>query len=510
MADAIRRADWDSSPLGPLETWPPSLRTALGIVLGAATAKILLWGPDLITFYNDACLPLLGHSNHQIGKSYPPCESSIWPTIRPHVEAAIAGHRQLRAPSGSVARKAGSDQMGYFTICCTSICDDDGNVLGTITDIWETTAQVQFREVLEAENRRFRELFDQAPVFLVLTSGPEFQLEYANKAYERLVGRGSLVGKTAEEAVPELAKQGFIDLLRQAYESGQPLIFRDSRVELRTQSVGPLEPRFLDFVYQPIFSGTKVTGLLVVGQDVTEQHFAEQRAQALRNELHRASRLTAIGTVAGTLAHELNQPLTAIQNYAAGSRTLLLGGEEAWGMLDNALKAISENARRAGEVIRRLRDMTERGIVRKEAFDLEEAIREAGDLAKSGDCERLGLSYDFAPGARASADRIQVQQVLLNLIRNACEACEPAKCPEVHIATAQRSGWLEVRVRDIGEGISREALPTLFEPFISTKAGGMGLGLSISRTIVESQGGRIWAENEPGGGAVFCFTLPKA
>jgi two-component system sensor kinase FixL len=510
MADAIRRADWDSSPLGPLETWPPSLRTALGIVLGAATAKILLWGPDLITFYNDACLPLLDHSNQHIGKSYPPCESAVWPTIRPHVEAAMAGHQQLRAPLGSVARKAGSDQMGHFTICCTRICDDDGNVLGTITDIWETTAQVQFREVLEAENRRFRELFDQAPVFLVLTSGPEFQLEYANKAYERLVGRGSLVGKTAEEAVPELAKQGFIGLLRQAYESGQPLIFRDSRVELRTQPLGPLEPRFLDFVYQPIFSGTKVTGLLVVGQDVTEQHFAEQRAQALRNELDRASRLTAIGTVAGTLAHELNQPLTAIQNYAAGSRTMLRGGEEAWGMLDNALKAIGENARRAGEVIRRLRDMTERGIVRKEAFDLEEAIREAADLAKSGDCERLRLSYDFVPGARASADRIQVQQVLLNLIRNACEACEQAECPEVQIATAQRSGWLEVRVRDIGEGISREALPTLFEPFISTKPGGMGLGLSISRTIVESQGGRIWAENEPGGGAVFCFTLPKA
>lgn len=510
MADAVRRADWDSSPLGPLETWPPSLRTALGIVLGAASAKILLWGPDLITFYNDACLPLLDRSNHEIGKSYPPCESAVWPTILPHVEAAMAGRQQFGGPSAGVARKAGGDQIGYFTICCTSICDDDGQVLGTITDIHETTAQVQLREVLEAENRRFRELFDQAPVFLVLTSGPDFQLEYANKAYERLVGRGGLVGKTAEEAVPELAKQGFIDLLRQAYESGQPLNFRDSMVELRTQPIGPPEPRFLDFVYQPIFNGTEVTGLLVVGQDVTEQHLAEERAQALRDQLYRASRLSAMGTLASTLAHELNQPLTAIQNYAVGSRTMLNGGEEGWGMLDNALKAIGENALRAGEVIRRLRDMTERGMVRKEVFDLEEAVREAAELARSGDCEKVGLSYDFIPGARAVADRIQVQQVLLNLIRNACEACEQAECPEVCIATAQRNEWLEVRVRDAGEGVSSEALPTLFEPFISTKPEGMGLGLSISRTIVESQGGRIWAENEPGGGAVFCFTLPKA
>jgi two-component system sensor kinase FixL len=510
MADAVRRTDWNSSPLGPLDTWPPSLRTALGIVLGAASAKVLLWGPDLITFYNDACIPLLDHSNHEIGKSYPPCDSAVWPTIRPHVEAAMAGHPQLGGPSGGVARKAGSDQIGYFTICCTRICDDDGNVLGTITDIHETTAQVQLREVLEAENKRFRELFDQAPVFLVLTSGPDFKLEYANKAYERLVGRGSLIGKTAEEAVPELAKQGFIDLLSQVYESGQPLIFRHSRVELRTHPAGPLETRILDFVYQPIVSGTKVTGLLVVGQDVTEQHFAEERAKALRDELLHASRLSTMGTVASTLAHELNQPLTAIQNYAAGSRTMLNSGEEDWGMLDDALKAIGENAHRAGEVIRRLCDMTERGTVRKEVFDLGEAIREAALLAKGGDCATVGLSYDFAAGARASADRIQVQQVLFNLIRNACEACAQAECPEVCIATAQRSRWLEVRVRDNGAGVSREALRTLFDPFISTKPGGMGLGLSISRTIVESQGGRIWAENGPSGGAAFCFTVPKA
>jgi two-component system sensor kinase FixL len=325
-----------------------------------------------------------------------------------------------------------------------------------------------------------------------------------------LVGRGSLIGKTAEEAVPELAKQGFIDLLRQAYESGQPLIFRHSRVDLRTQPAGPLEPRFLDFIYQPIVSGTKVTGLLVVGQDVTEQHFAEERAQALRDQLQHASRLSTMGTVASTLAHELNQPLTAIQNYATGSRTMLKSDDEDPGMLDDALKAIGENAHRAGEVIRRLCEMTDRGTVRKEDFDLGEAIREAALLAKSGDCETVGFCYDFAPGARASADRIQVQQVLFNLIRNACEACAQAECPEVSISTAQRSKWLEVRVRDSGEGVSREALPTLFEPFISAKPGGMGLGLSISRTIVESQGGRIWAENEPGGGAVFCFTLPRA
>jgi two-component system, LuxR family, sensor kinase FixL len=368
----------------------------------------------------------------------------------------------------------------------------------------------QLREMLEAENRRFRALFDQAPVFLILTSGPDFRLEYANSAYERLVGRRSLVGKTAEEAVPELAEQGFIDFLRQAYTSGQPLIFRDSLVKLRIQPSGRLEPRYLDFVYQPIVNDGEVTGLLVVGQNVTEQHFAKERAKALSDELHRASRLSAMGTVASTLAHELNQPLAAIQAYAEGSRTLLGSWEDAPGRLDDALKAIGENAIRAGEVIRRLRDLTVRGRARKEDFDLEEAIREAACLAKAAARDGIRLRFDCAPEARASADRIQVQQVLLNLIRNACEACGKTLCPEVTISTSLRREWLEVRVKDIGEGIAEGTLPTLFEPFVSTKAGGMGVGLSISRTIIESQGGRIWAENDPAGGAVFCFTLPTA
>jgi PAS domain S-box-containing protein len=510
MADAVRRTDWDSSPLGPVETWPPTLNTALGIVLGAANAKILLWGPDLITFYNDACLPLLDHANYEIGKQYPPCGSAVWPAIRGHVKAAMAGVEQLPPQLKETRRRDGDEQPSYFTICCTNIYDDDGTVLGTITDISETTAQVQLQQMLEGENKRFRELFDQAPVFLVLTSGPEFRLDYANRAFERLVGRGDLIGKRVVEALPEIEKQGFVDALRQVYESGQPRIFRDSLVKLRIQPEGSLEPRFLDFIYQPVLTGEAVTGLLIVGQDVTEQHLAEERTKALRNQLHRTSRLSAMGTVANTLAHELNQPLTAIQNYALGSRTLLNSGEDAPGMLDMALKAISENAHRANEVIRRLRDMTELGRVRKEVFDVEDAIREAAHLAKAGDCGDIVFNYDFAPGAKAAADRVQVQQVLLNLIRNACEAAENAKRPEVGIATAPRGQWLEVRIKDIGEGIPPEALPSLFEPFVSTKPDGMGVGLSISRTIIEFHGGRIWARNDPGGGAVFSFTLPKA
>jgi two-component system sensor kinase FixL len=394
--------------------------------------------------------------------------------------------------------------------CNHCACDHSSNVAGRCSAITDAEAQTRLRQALEEENRRFRALFDQAPVFLILTSGPEFRLEYANRAYERLVGRRGLVGRTAEEAVPELAEQGFIDLLRQAYEGGQPLIFRDSLVKLRMQPVGQLEPRYLDFVYQPIVNGGRVTGVLVVGQDVTEQHFAEERAEALRDKLDHASRLSAMVTVASTLAHELNQPLAAIQSYAEGSRTLLASGEDAPGMLDEALKAIGDNAYRAGEVVRRLRDATVRGRVRREDFDLEDAVREAASLYKAGDRHGLSLRFDFAPGARATADRVQVQQVLLNLIRNACEACAKAGRPQVTISTCLQREWLEVRVKDKGEGIAEGALLTLFDPFMSTKPGGMGLGLSISRTIIESQGGRIWAENGPNGGAVFCFTLPTS
>ncbi|WP_245263003.1 PAS domain-containing sensor histidine kinase [Mesorhizobium australicum] len=255
------------------------------------------------------------------------------------------------------------------------------------------------------------------------------------------------------------------------------------------------------------------TGRFFTGfcRDLTERHRAEARIQEQQMELLHMARFTALGEMASTLAHEINQPLTAITNYLKGSRRLLeKSTEENAPMLRDAVEKAAEQALRAGEVIRHLRDFVARGESERQVERLPALIDEASSLALVGAREMdLKVSYNLDPAAElVLTDRIQIQQVLLNLMRNAVEAMQGAERRELQIMTVTRAdGMAEVSVIDTGTGLSPEVSAQLFQPFVTTKKQGMGVGLSICRTIVESHGGHIWAEPMPSGGTAFRFTL---
>ena len=216
--------------------------------------------------------------------------------------------------------------------------------------------------------------------------------------------------------------------------------------------------------------------------------------------------------MASTLAHEINQPLTAISNYLKGCQRLLERGEsQQEEVLADAIGKAAGQALRAGDIIRRLREFVARGDGDRRIESLPRLIEEAGILGLVGAKEQgIEVSYQLDPRAdRVLADRIQVQQVLVNLIRNAIEAMvELADRRKLDIATQARGdGTIEVSVSDSGAGLASEVAAHLFQPFVTTKRRGMGLGLSICRTIVEAHGGRIWVAPRPGGGTVFHFTL---
>jgi two-component system sensor kinase FixL len=216
--------------------------------------------------------------------------------------------------------------------------------------------------------------------------------------------------------------------------------------------------------------------------------------------------------MASTLAHEINQPLTAIANYLKGCRRLLEQSQDEHApMLREAVSQAAEQALRAGRVIRHLREFVSRGESGRHIESLPKLIEEASALALVGAKEKgIRVAYRFDPGAElVLADRIQVQQVLLNLIRNAIEAMQDSPRRELVVATAipDTDGMAEVSVADTGPGIAAEIAEQLFQPFVTTKKNGMGVGLSICRTIVEAHGGRIWVESQPGSGTTFRFTL---
>ena len=249
-------------------------------------------------------------------------------------------------------------------------------------------------------------------------------------------------------------------------------------------------------------------------RDLTERQQTLLRLQDLQSELAHVGRVSEMGTLASSLAHELNQPLTAVASYCESARDLLLDPPDdgTLAMVREALDEAAKQAVRAGQIVRRLRDFMSHGETERQPESLQRLINEANALALVGSREHgIDLKLSLDPDADSVfVDRIQVQQVLVNLIRNAIDAMLGSPRRTLSIGTRRREeDFVEVMVADTGTGIAESIAPQLFQPFVTSKQSGMGIGLSICRTIVEAHGGRIWFEPGADGGTAFHFTLPS-
>lgn len=259
--------------------------------------------------------------------------------------------------------------------------------------------------------------------------------------------------------------------------------------------------------YDPHNGQPRLLGLII---DITHDIEAEAQLREAHEKLLRLARLNAMGAMASTLAHELNQPLAAITNYLEACRYLTRSrGDPDHDILD-ALDRARVQALRAGDIIRKIRSFTVSGEINQARLDLDGVIRAACTAVR-----QLKVSRDATiecdcdtGGAELIGDALQIEQVLSNLIRNAVEATADSPLREVTVTARAEQGEVLVQITDTGPGLSDAILDNLFEPFRTTKESGTGLGLPICRTIVEAHGGRLWAENRPGGGARFSFALP--
>lgn len=364
-----------------------------------------------------------------------------------------------------------------------------------------------------AINDHLRSILDTVPDGVVVIDRAGAMTSFSPAA-ERMFGwtAEEVLGRNVNMLMPEPYKGAHDGYIERYQRTNEKRIIGSGRVVVGCRKDGSTFPMELA-VGETKGRVPSYTGFI---RDLTETQETETRLQELQNELIHVSRLTAMGEMASTLAHELNQPLSAIANLLTGSRRLIDRGREADQVkVRDAIDRAAAQALRAGEVIHRMRDFARRGASEREPESLSKLIEEASALALIGEKDRqVDVRLRLEPTADSVfADRVQIQQVLLNLIRNGIDAmqAQDPKTRAMLISTGlTEQGWSQVSVADTGPGIAAEVLERLFQPFMTTKPQGMGVGLSISRSIIEAHGGRIWAETNPGGGAVFRFSLPPA
>lgn len=389
---------------------------------------------------------------------------------------------------------------------------DDGSLARLVGVNIDVTEREEREAALQAREAQLRSILETVPDAMIVIDERGIIRSFSRTA-EKMFGYSAAdaVGMNVSALTAGEHQGAHDDYLKRYIATGERRVIGRERRLTAVDAAGREVPIELRVGEAAVGSERLFTGFI---RDISDRLDAEERLSTVQTELAHVSRINAMGEMAASLAHELNQPLTATVNFLGTARYILKHGgdvSEAGELMGEA----SAQVLRAGEIIRRLREFVAKRETETRYEPIEPAVREAAALVLVGqDQLYLRLTYDFDPAARiVLADRIQIQQVLVNLMRNSAEALRvmPKDHREIRLSTrALDEGMVEISVCDSGPGIPDSVLSRMYQPFTSTKGeGGMGIGLSICRRIVQSHGGSLQAENRPEGGACFRFTVPS-
>ncbi|MCA1477556.1 sensor protein FixL [Bradyrhizobium sp. NBAIM08] len=471
------------------------------------------WDLDLQTReldWSDTARRLFGLQPDQ-AVSYDLFLSLLEPGDRDHLLKAIGRTSEGGGGLDLSFKVSGASGNGQWIRARAGVIRDDAGMPRHLSGIFlDINEEKQLEEALRSQENHLRSILETVPdAMIVIDSRGIMQL--FSSAAERLFGysKQEAIGRNVSILMPEPDQSRHDSYLTRYLRTNDPHIIGIGRIVTGKRRDGTTFPMHLSVGKTQRAGEPHFTGFV---RDLTEHQQTQARLQELQSELVHVSRLTAMGEMASALAHELNQPLAAISNYMKGSRRLLAGSTDPnMPKVESALDRAAEQALRAGQIIRRLRDFVSRGESEKRVESLSKLIEEAGALGLAGAREQnVQLRFSLDPDADlVLADRVQIQQVLVNLFRNALEAMAQSQRRELVVAnTRVADGMIEVEVSDTGIGFREDIIPNLFQTFFTTKDTGMGVGLSISRSIIEAHGGRMWAESNATGGATFRFTLP--
>lgn len=395
-----------------------------------------------------------------------------------------------RTPSSGLEVEAQRRDGSRFTarMYVSPLRDPNGEQIGWMTSMTDITEPKRIREALTAAHERFMTVLEglDDAISVVADTTEGLELLFANRTYRRFFGAQS---------------SGHGELL-----GGRLGRFTDETVEIFSESA----QRWFE-VHHRILAWTDGRRVrLQVARDITERRTHEEDSRVQQEKIQLTSRLTTMGEMASSLAHELNQPLTAISNYSMGAVAMLKSGNAQPERLLEALEKAAQQAERAGKIISRIREFVKRSEPRRQSVPITQILDNAVGFAEI-DARKRQIDIDQVlpdPLPNVMADPILIEQVLLNLLKNGVEAMESSEYRVLHVVVTDQHPLVEIAVIDRGHGLRDPE--RLFEPFYSTKSEGLGMGLNICRTIIESHHGRLWASSNPDGGTIFRFTLPCA
>jgi two-component system sensor kinase FixL len=482
---------------------------------GIAGAGIGIWDLDLSNqklLWSDITRTLFGVSN-ELPPTYELFLSLLETEDRERTEHAI----RLTVETGcsfdmQYRVREPSQSYRWVRLRGSVVKDEQGvprHLSGIVIDIDD---QKRVEEALRIRESHLQLILETIPDAMIMIDGRGI-IQFFSSAAERQFGHAGpeVIGQNVNILMPNPDRSRHDGYLQRYRSTGERHIIGIGRIVTGQRKDGTTFPMHLSVGEMQSGGEPYFTGFV---RDLTEHQQTQARLQELQSELVHVSRLSAMGEMASALAHELNQPLAAISNYMKGSRRLLASSPDPnKSKIETALDRAAEQAIRAGQIIRRLRDFVARGESEKRIESLSKLVEEAGALGLAGAREQgVQLRFNLDPEYDlVLVDRVQIQQVLVNLFRNALEAMAHSPQRELIASNAKvADDMIEVAVFDTGPGIPDDVMPNLFQTFYTTKETGMGVGLSISRSIIEAHGGRMWAEANRSGGATFCFTLPAA
>lgn len=483
------------------------------LIDGAHSHAIYMLDPDgNVTIWNKGAERLKGWSEAEIiGRSsalfYPADAVEAGKPAQDLARAAVDGRLEEEAWR---VRKDGSEFVASIAI--TALHDPDGGLRGFAKIVTDITERRAAEEAVLSRESHLRSILSTVPDAMVVIDDQGAIISFSAAA-ERLFGysEAELLGRNVSLLMPSPDRERHDSYLVRYLQTGEKRIIGIGRVVFAQRRDGTTFPMELSIGETTEGALRLFTGFI---RDLTERQRTEQKLESLQSELIHVSRVSAMGTMASTLAHELNQPITAVTNYVEAVRDMLeVPDPDEFPMMREALDDTAKEALRAGHIVRRLRDFVARGEVEKTVEKLPPLINEAAVLGLMGAREKgIEPVFDLDPYASpVLVDKVQIQQVLINLIRNAIEAMSDSDERRLTVSSRlDKPGFVKIIVADTGPGIAPTVTEQLFTAFVSTKTDGMGLGLSICRTIIEAHGGRIWTEPAPGGGTEFHFTVARA